>query len=64
LGTLITLADGSLVPVESLTGSESLLVWNMLTGKFDEAPILFIDKDGEELYNVINLTCINMVFQG
>ena len=54
-GTLITLADGRQVPVESLTGSEMLLVWNMETGCFDVAPILFIDKDPEKVYEVINL---------
>ena len=55
LGTLITLADGRQVPVESLKGDEMLLVWNMFTGKFDVAPILFIDKDPAKEYEVINL---------
>ena len=36
-GTLITLADGSQVPVENLTGGEMLLVWNLYTGSFDIA---------------------------
>ncbi|MDE6189783.1 MAG: hypothetical protein K2G37_05820, partial [Clostridia bacterium] len=54
-GTLITLADGTQAPVESLTGNELLLVWNMFTGKFDVAPILFIDKDAAKEYEVINL---------
>lgn len=54
-GTLITLADGSQVPVESLTGDELLLVWNMFTGEFDVAPILFIDSDPAREYKVINL---------
>lgn len=54
-GTLITLADGSQIPVELLTGNEMLLVWNMLTGKFDVAPILFIDSDPARYYKVINL---------
>lgn len=54
-GTLITLADGRQVPVESLTGSEMLLVWNFKTGTFDSAPILFIDKDPLRVYKVINL---------
>ena len=54
-GTLITLADGRQVPVESLTGSEMLLVWNFNTGTFDSAPILFIDKDPLRVYKVINL---------
>lgn len=54
-GTLITLADGRQVPVESLKGNEMLLVWNMLTGKFDASRILFIDKDPAQIYKVINL---------
>lgn len=54
-GTLITLADGSQVPVEQLTGNEMLLVWNLQTGTFDSAPILFIDSDPAAEYSVINL---------
>ena len=55
-GTLITLADGSQVPVEDLTGDEMLLVWNLFTGKFDVAPILFIDSEAAGIYEVITLT--------
>lgn len=54
-GSLITLADGSQKAVEELSGSEELLVWNMFTGKFDTAPILFIDSDPKQIYEVINL---------
>ncbi|MDE6412055.1 MAG: S8 family serine peptidase, partial [Clostridia bacterium] len=54
-GTLITLADGRQVPVETLTGDEMLLVWNLQTGCFDTAPILFIDSDPWQSYKVINL---------
>lgn len=54
-GTLITLADGRQVPVESLTGNEMLLVWNLFTGTFDVAPILFIDSDPAKMYKVVNL---------
>lgn len=54
-GTLITLADGRQVPVETLTGNEMLLVWNLYTGSFDVAPILFIDRDAAAIYKVINL---------
>lgn len=54
-GTLITLADGTRVPVESLTGNERLLVWNLHTGRFDTAPILFIDHDSAQIYKIINL---------
>lgn len=55
-GTLITLADGSQVPVENLTGNEMLLVWNMQTGKFESVPILFIDSDPLCTYEIINLS--------
>lgn len=54
-GTMITLADGSQKSVEDLTREEELLVWNMLTGEFDSAPILFIDSDEQSLYQVVNL---------
>lgn len=54
-GSMITLADGSQKAVEDLTGEEMLLVWNMLTGEFDSAPIVFIDSDPESYYEVINL---------
>ena len=54
-GTLITLSNGNQVPIEELTGNETLLVWNLETGTFDTAPILFIDSDPVALYSVINL---------
>lgn len=44
-GTMITLADGTQKAVEQLTGNEKLLVWNLLTGEFDIAPMVFIDSD-------------------
>lgn len=53
--TMITLADGSKVRVDSLTGEEELLVWNMETGKLDSAPIMFVDSEAEALVEVINL---------
>ena len=55
-GTLITLADGSQKAVEDLTGNELLLVWNMETGTYDTAPILFIDSDPIGHYEVIELS--------
>ena len=55
-GTLITLADGSQKAVEDLTGNEMLLVWNMETGTYDVAPIMFIDSDPLYTYTVINLS--------
>ena len=53
--TLITLADGTQVRVDSLTGDEMLLVWNMETGKLDYAPIMFVDSDPAEYVNVVKL---------
>ena len=53
--TLITLADGTQVRVDSLKGDEMLLVWNMETGKFDFAPIMFVDSDPEAEYEIIHL---------
>ena len=45
--TLITLADGTQVRVDSLTGNEELLVWNHETGKLDKAPVAYIvDHNG------------------
>lgn len=54
-GTMITLADGTRVPVEDLKGDEMLLVWNLITGTYDIAPIVFIDVDDAMSYNVITL---------
>lgn len=54
-GTLITLADGSQKAVEDLTGDEMLLVWDLYTGTFGSAPILFIDSDPVGHYQVIRL---------
>jgi len=53
--TLVTLADGTQVRVDSLTGNEELLVWNMETGKLDKAPIMFVDSEAEAAYEVIKL---------
>lgn len=54
-GSMITLSDGSQKAVEDLTGDEQLLVWNLFTGKFDTAPILFIDKDAKSSYEITHL---------
>ena len=53
--TLITLADGTQVRVDSLTGDELLLVWNLETGKLDFAPIMFVDSDPTADFAVIYL---------
>lgn len=54
-GTMITLADGSEVAVENLTGNEQLLVWNLNTGSFDSAPILFVDNEINAIREIIHL---------
>ena len=58
-GTMITLADGSQKAVEELTGDEMLLAWNLRTGSFDIAPILFIDNEPAQLTEVIKLRFSN-----
>ncbi len=55
-GSMITLVDGTLKPVEDLTGDEMLLIWDMKTGSFTSAPILFIDYDKPKECNVISLS--------
>lgn len=54
-GTLITLADGTQKKVEDLLETDILLVFDHETGKFVEAGIIFIEDDGYDYYNVINL---------
>ena len=55
--TLITLADGSTKRADELTGDEELLVWNLETGTYDSAPILFLDDSDEYgTYHVVHLT--------
>ena len=53
--TLITLADGTQVRVDSLKGDELLLVWNMETGKLDYAPIMFVDSEEKAEYEIVHL---------
>ena len=53
--TLITLADGSQKRVDQLTGEEMLLVWNLETGCYDVAPIVFVDSEQQSDYNVVHL---------
>ena len=57
-GTLITLADGTMVPVETLTGNEKLLIYDHEKGCYSTENINFIEVDSEDYYNVINL-CFN-----
>ena len=53
--TLITLADGSQVRVDSLTGNEELLVWNHSTGSLESAKIGYIvNHDGVSQNILVN----------
>ena len=58
-GTLITLADGTQKKVEDLTLEDTLLVFNHETGEYEAAGIIFIENDGWNYYNVINLEFSN-----
>ena len=60
-GTLITLADGTAVPVETLTGNEKLLIYDHEKGCYSTENINFIEVDSEDYYNVINLCFDNGV---
>lgn len=54
-GTLVTLADGTQKPVEELDGTEMLLVWDFVNGRFDAAPVLFTVSHGDAVYTVTHL---------
>ena len=47
--TLIALADGTQVRVDSLTGNEELLVWNHETGKLEASSIAYIVNHDKEV---------------
>ena len=53
--TLITLADGTKVPVKDLNGDEELLVWDFDAGSYSTAPIVFIEPEEEKEYRIIHL---------
>lgn len=54
-GTLITLADGSKKPVESITYGDEILVWNFDKGCYDSAKILWLTRNG--LHNDHYIRC-------
>ncbi|MDR0696778.1 MAG: leucine-rich repeat protein [Christensenellaceae bacterium] len=54
-GTLVTLADGTTKAVEELNSYDLLLVWNVFTGSFDFAPIIFNESEDYEEYTIIHL---------
>jgi|GEM_PF-2659172 len=53
--TLITLADGSTKRVDTLDGTESLLVWNFYTGTYDSANIVFVESSEQKVFQVVHL---------
>ena len=58
-GTLLTLADGTQKKVEDLLDTDMLLVFNHETGKFESAPIIFVDRDEWKYYDIVNLEFSN-----
>ncbi len=54
-GTMVTLANGSHVAVEDLKGTEELMVWDMMNGKYSSAPIFFVSKNPTKVYEIIEL---------
>ena len=52
---MVTLADGSHVAVENLKGTEELMVWDMMNGKYSSAPIFFVSKNPTRVYEIIEL---------
>ena len=55
LGSLITLADGSLTAVENLQLRDEVLVFNHETGLYDVSNIIFLDHHGFNIYDTLTL---------
>lgn len=58
-GTLITLADGTQKAVEDITLADKLLIMNHETGCLEECEINFIEYDGRNDYEIVNLVFEN-----
>lgn len=54
-GTLITMADGTQLPVEMLSQGGLVRVYDHENGCYTSSPILFTEYDGDKEWNVINL---------
>jgi|GEM_PF-5004723 len=54
-GSLITLYDGTMRPVEQLTGEEYLLAWDFTKGGFTAARILFVESLDLRYFEIIHL---------
>jgi hypothetical protein len=53
--TLVTLADGTQVRIDSLSGTEELLVWNFYTGEYTTAPASILMNHGYDYVNILTL---------
>ena len=56
-GTMITLADGTKKAVENIAKGDELLVWNLETGSYDTAPVIF-----NVVYRQLPVTVIHTCF--
>ncbi len=54
-GTLITMADGTKKPVESLKLGETVTTFNHFTGEKDSAPVVFIYSEEVKEYPILKL---------
>ncbi|MBR7177813.1 MAG: InlB B-repeat-containing protein, partial [Clostridia bacterium] len=55
-GTLITMADGTLVPVEQLKPADFILSYDFETGAYVPAIVAEVTNHGEDYYEVVTLT--------
>lgn len=62
--TLVTMADGTKVPVQDIQPGDMLRVFNHETGQYDVAPVLFNDYEPAKQVNVINLEFSNGSYVG
>lgn len=54
-GTLVTLADGTKIPVEKLTSDHYLRVFDHDLGRYTIAPALLVNYSGDKLYTIASL---------
>lgn len=56
-GTFITLVDGTQKPIENITPTDKVLIFNHITGKMEAGQVLFTSHGTEEaeLYRIVNL---------
>lgn len=53
-GTLITLGDGTVKPIEDITYGDTIRSWDFFTGEFVEQPVAIVVNHGEKLYKVVH----------